>query len=464
MKQCPHCNHHQLGEDMRCTYCYHQVSFSKQSLKHTSPKLKTREEAEQSAKQIKMRQMIPIAIVGFILILLIILFLLLRNYNSPEAQAELLVNAIDNDDASRVSTLLSSKANKVGRKEAATYIQFIKKEIGMRQFEKNVYHTVHQLDKNSTVAKYIKTKDHVDVLRISKNGRRYLIFDNLSFQAPTKQAEVKANLDATYHFEADGRPKNVLAKKGQTVSLGNYIPGDYVIPARKETDRGTFDGKLRFNSKSSQNEVMKVTEDFETAQVDINLKNTAGLNQEKTVIINGERLPYTSEQGFGPFPVNKDLTIQAEGKSHGKTFKTEEKVIKKNDLKTVNAVTLSFDESEIEEHNKDQEDNILNKIDDFFKSYTGTLDEVNDSHSPKGLSKFVLEDSPFYDNLVSDIKNHRISSIKSSNIMNVSRNGQFYSVIVQNEDNKGRNEQGHYLLKGNDDAEQLKIVNYERYQ
>ncbi|WP_420915801.1 TcaA NTF2-like domain-containing protein [Staphylococcus agnetis] len=118
----------------------------------------------------------------------------------------------------------------------------------------------------------------------------------------------------------------------------------------------------------------------------------------------------------------------------------------------------------MEEHNKDQDDNILNKIDDFFKSYTGTLDEVNDSHSPKGLSKFVLEDSPFYDNLVSDIKNHRISSIKSSNIMNVSRNGQFYSVIVQNEDNKGRNEQGHYLLKGNDDAEQLKIVNYERYQ
>ncbi|MDP4449229.1 teicoplanin resistance protein VanZ [Staphylococcus hyicus] len=464
MKPCPHCKHQRLGDDMICAQCHYQVSFSKQSLKHPSPKLKTREEAEQSEKQIKLRQIIPVAIFGFILILLFILFLLLRNYNSPEAQAELLINAIDNDDASRVSTLLSSKGNKVGRKEAATYIQFIKKEIGMRQFEKSVYHTVHQLDKNSTVAQYIKTKDQINVLRISKNGRRYLIFDNLSFQAPTKQAEIKANLDATYQFEADGRQKSVVVKKGQTVSLGNYIPGDYVIPAKKETNRGTFEGKLRFSSKSSHNEVMKVTEDFDTAQVDINLKNTSGLDEKKTVIINGEKLPYTSEQGFGPFPVNKDLTIQAEGKSHGKTFKTEEKVIKKNDLKTVNAVTLSFDESEINDFNKEHEDTILNKINDFFKSYTGTLSDAQDSNSTQTIGKYVLKDSAYYNHLVADVKSDRIPTFKTSDVMNVSRNGQFYSVVVQNEDDQGRNLQGHYLLKGDNEGDQLKIVNYERYR
>ncbi|RIM54689.1 TcaA second domain-containing protein, partial [Staphylococcus arlettae] len=142
-------------------------------------------------------------------------------YNSPEAQANLLINAIDNDDASRVASLLSSKSNKVGRKEAATYIQFIKKEIGMTQFDKEVHQTIQHLDQNSTVAQYIKTKDQIDVLRISKNGRRYFIFDNLGFQAPTKQAELKANLDATYRFESDGREKKVVAKKGQTVSLGH---------------------------------------------------------------------------------------------------------------------------------------------------------------------------------------------------------------------------------------------------
>ncbi|WP_457826788.1 TcaA 3rd/4th domain-containing protein, partial [Staphylococcus aureus] len=74
---------------------------------------------------------------------------------------------------------------------------------------------------------------------------------------------------------------------------------------------------------------MPVTEDFDAAQVDVNLKNASGLDEKKTIIINGERLPYTSAQGFGPFPVNQDLTVQVEGESHGKTFKTEEKTIKK---------------------------------------------------------------------------------------------------------------------------------------
>ncbi|UEX90484.1 TcaA second domain-containing protein [Staphylococcus ratti] len=370
MERCPHCQNQRLDGAMRCAKCQHQVSFSKSAYEQSSQRLKTREEAEKKAKQLKMKQMIPLGIFVFIIILLMILFLLLRNYNSPEAQANLLINAIDNDDASRVSSLLSSKENKVGRKEATIYIQFIKKEIGTRQFEKEVHKTVDQLDKKSTVAKYIKTKDGVDVLRISMNGRRYFLFDNLGFQAPTKQAEIKANMDASYTFEVNGRQKNIVVKKGQTVSLGNYIPGEYAIAAQKETDRGTFEGKLRFSSKSSQNETMKVIEDFDSAQVDVNLKNTSGLTEKKTVIINGERLPYTSEQGFGPFPVNEDLTVQAEGKSHGKTFKTEEKTIKKNDLKTVNSVTLSFDKEEIEEYNKDQEDTLVNKINDFFKSHT----------------------------------------------------------------------------------------------
>lgn len=464
MEQCPHCHCNRLGDDMRCKQCQCQVSFSKSTSKPSASKLKTREEAEQKEKQLKLKRIIPLGIVGFILILLVILFLLLRNYNSPEAQANLLINAIDNDDASRVGSLLSSKSNKVGRKEAATYIQFIKKEIGMTQFDKEVHQTIQHLDQNSTVAQYIKTKDQIDVLRISKNGRRYFIFDNLGFQAPTKQAELKANLDATYRFESDGREKKVVAKKGQTVSLGHYIPGEYSLSAKKEAKRGTFEGQLRFSSKSSHNETMPVTEDFDAAQVDVNLKNASGLDEKKTIIINGERLPYTSAQGFGPFPVNQDLTVQVEGESHGKTFKTEEKNIKKNDLKTVNAVTLSFDKDEIESHNKEQEDTIVNKINDFFKSYTSSLNDAVDGRTVKPVSSYVLKESQYYDVLNDSVKERRLSSLKSSNVENVSRQGDFYSVIVNNENTNGQVQQGHYLLKGNADGEDLKIVNYEPYR
>ncbi len=56
-----------------------------------------------------MRKMVPWAIGFFILILIIILFFLLRNFNSPEAQTKILVNAIENNDKQKVATLLSTK-------------------------------------------------------------------------------------------------------------------------------------------------------------------------------------------------------------------------------------------------------------------------------------------------------------------------------------------------------------------
>ncbi|RNB38245.1 hypothetical protein EDM29_15385, partial [Staphylococcus aureus] len=61
----------------------------------------------------KIRKFIPWAIVGFIIILLIIVFILVRNYNSPEAQTKILVNAIDNNDSQKVATLMSTKATHI---------------------------------------------------------------------------------------------------------------------------------------------------------------------------------------------------------------------------------------------------------------------------------------------------------------------------------------------------------------
>ena len=47
-----------------------------------------------------------------------VLFFLLKNFNSPDAQAKILVNAVDNNDTQKVATLLSTKDNKVDPDEA----------------------------------------------------------------------------------------------------------------------------------------------------------------------------------------------------------------------------------------------------------------------------------------------------------------------------------------------------------
>ena len=56
---------------------------------------------------IRLRKIVPIGIY-----LNTVLFFLLRNYNSPNAQAKILVNAVDNNDSPKVATLLSTKNKK----------------------------------------------------------------------------------------------------------------------------------------------------------------------------------------------------------------------------------------------------------------------------------------------------------------------------------------------------------------
>ena len=75
---------------------------------------------------------------------------MVRNFNSPEAQSEILINAIENNDTQKLSTLLSSQNNSVDENEATAYIKYIKKEVGMKQFVKDVNSKITKLNKSST--------------------------------------------------------------------------------------------------------------------------------------------------------------------------------------------------------------------------------------------------------------------------------------------------------------------------
>ncbi len=99
---------------------------------------------------------------------------LLENSISPEAQTKILVNAINNDKQ-KVATLLSIKDNKVDSEEAKVYINYIKDEVGLKQFVSDLKNTVHKLNKSKTsVASYIQTRSGQNILRVSKNGTRYI--------------------------------------------------------------------------------------------------------------------------------------------------------------------------------------------------------------------------------------------------------------------------------------------------
>lgn len=346
MSQCPNCDHTINDDATQCPNCGQSLTSNK---KRKNKSKSSSQSSNDNATNLKLRRVVPIGIIYFIVILFIVLFFLLKNFNSPDAQAKILINAVDNNDTQKVATLLSTKENKVDADEAQEYINYVKKEVGIKSFINDIRQTVKKLnDSNSSVASYIQTRSGQDVLRISKNGTRYLFFDNMSFTAPTKQPIAKPKEKTKYELKTGGKRKTVIAEADKNTPLGNFISGTYHLPAKKTTKNGTFNGYLNFDFKESNSETVDVSEDFDQSYLNIKFKGANKLNSNsEKVKINDRTMYYSHSKEYGPYPKTKDITISATGKAKGKTFSSETKTISADDLKDNTKVTLEFDSDKI---------------------------------------------------------------------------------------------------------------------
>ncbi|PNZ14915.1 hypothetical protein CD109_13320, partial [Staphylococcus succinus subsp. succinus] len=273
MQKCPKCGGNMRNGQKLCRHCGYQVS------QNDSEKMTRASKEGNKTTNISARKIIPWGIAFFIIILLIIIFFLLKNFNSPEAQSEILINAVDNNDTQKLATLLSTQDNSVDENEAKAYTKYIKKEVGMKNFVNDVNSQIKQLNKSENKeANFVTAKNGEKVLRISKNGRRYFLFNNMNFTAPTKEAIVKPKYDTKYKFKADDKEKTVIADKNKATSLGHFIPGSYILEAKKEMANGQFNGELKFNFNDSNNETIEVNEDFNEAHVLIDLSGASEID------------------------------------------------------------------------------------------------------------------------------------------------------------------------------------------
>ncbi len=101
-------------------------------------------------------------------------------------------------------------------------------KLGLSNLSATLKNTVHKLNKSKTsVASYIQTRSGRNILRVSKNGTRYIFFDNMSFTAPTKQPIVKPKEKTKYEFKSGGKKKMVIAEANKVTPIGNLYRGTY---------------------------------------------------------------------------------------------------------------------------------------------------------------------------------------------------------------------------------------------
>ena len=77
----------------------------------------------------------------------------------------------------------------------------------MKKFARDIKSTVETLNKSDSKEAINLKRVQVITTYVSKNGTRLLIFDNMSYTAPTKKAIVKPKLDTKYEFK-DGEKEN----------------------------------------------------------------------------------------------------------------------------------------------------------------------------------------------------------------------------------------------------------------
>lgn len=81
----------------------------------------------------------------------------------------------------------------------------------MKKFARDIKSTVETLNKSdSKEAINLKTRAGNNYLRVSKNGTRLLIFDNMSYTAPTKKAIVKPKLIRSMNLKMVEKRKQLL--------------------------------------------------------------------------------------------------------------------------------------------------------------------------------------------------------------------------------------------------------------
>lgn len=459
MQKCPKCGGNMRNGQKLCRHCGYQVS------QNDSEKMTRASKEGNKTTNISARKIIPWGIAFFIIILLIIIFFLLKNFNSPEAQSEILINAVDNNDTQKLATLLSTQDNSVDENEAKAYTKYIKKEVGMKNFVNDVNSQIKQLNKSENKeANFVTAKNGEKVLRISKNGRRYFLFNNMNFTAPTKEAIVKPKYDTKYKFKADDKEKTVIADKNKATSLGHFIPGSYILEAKKEMANGQFNGELKFNFNDSNNETIEVNEDFNEAHVLIDLNGASEIDKHTLKIkINDKMFDYEKAKEIGPYPKTKELTISAEGQAKKKTFKSSETIVKTDNLKDQTHVTLNFDSDEIKtyvEKKEKEENSFRNKVTNFFGKYTSALNNAYSQSDFKVISSYLKKDTENYKETKNNVTSQTLTYFQQPQITEIVKRGKTFYVTAQTIKSDGQYGKVDYQLEGNDNASNLKVVKY----
>lgn len=352
-------------------------------------------------------------------------------HNSSTNQIEKFDSAVKSNNYNRVASMLSNNETNISKEEAEQFVKYVKKDHNYKKYQKELKQIKHNIkDKDQhDVQKGKITDNHKNTLvDVRQNGKKWLIFDKVTFQPHKYNVYVKEfNNKATYKYKL-GKSMKTDAEPNKYTLVGKFFVGNYKIDTEKtikdSANNGKLNGQLIINTEKRDNKDRIVADDsFNQSWFNATLKNQQNLdNKTLKLHINKHTVKYNQNKVYGKLSNQNNVNVYATGSVYGKEFKTDSVRLNQNQNSKPQQISLKFDDKEIEEHIKNYE-KIEDRSKKFIKEYTKDLNKSYKKNDPIYVETYFDKESDMFEQAKKDIKNKdnkgRKYNIKDINDFNV---------------------------------------------
>lgn len=407
-------------------------------------------------KRSKTKLILTIIFVALIL-LIGTLFYFSKNLFSEESQIKDFKRGVVNKDYNEVKSYLDNNSHKVTEEEAKNFINYIHEKRGIENFERDINNITKNLDKKNQSSNLgvIYGEKNQKIININKNGKRFLLFDKVSFSPVYHKVYIQDINNSEYQFKNNGKETTVKTEPKNLTSIGNFIAGDYNIKAKKKINGETIYGQLNINTVNNKKEKI-AKQDFNQTTLKAHIENEDILKDKNLYLnINGDNYKYSNNKTYGYFSLEKPIKIYGTAKIGEKKMKTNVEYVQDKDRN----IDLAFKSNEINEYLKEEKEK--KKASDFMSDYVEALNSAYESKEFGIVSKYFVADSKASNHIKKMVNGNNKFKYESPKVVAFKKEKSYISVDLIKKDNNGNSVKSRYKLKHDNKKDNFKIKEYK---
>lgn len=388
---------------------------------------------------------------------------------SAKGQIKDFEKAVNNRDYTTLIEMMKTNEKELTKMDMKHFVDYINKGKNKTRFNKEIDKMLDNVDAkdNYDVSMGQITDNNGNaIVKANRDGSRFLFLNKLAFQPQFYTAVIdEGNNKTKYEYEEDGKSHKILASANQDNEMGKVFVGDYEIDAVKSFDDatidGTINGQLHVNTDNlnKDNQVV-VKDEFPQSWFKVKLENTEKLDDNYTLLIDGNEVDYDKDKVYGKFPADIYFTLSAKGRMNDAQIKTNEVEVNANEKDKPQELKLKFDQKSIDK--QVEKDKVIEKnAKEFLEKYTDKLNTAYKVSDFSALKRFFEDDeSDVAKNIEKQVKSKKDTQFKKPKFKSYNRSDGTITIVLTKKDDDKNTITSQYKLDYDEEKEEFKIKEY----